>query len=149
MLQQSGTHANVSQKLAPAADSEEATLASKTAHQLPTSSHSMNNLWQCQSFVENLRSQLIDSWQCQMDINKMKSETIVPHSTKQSETIRTCSTNQIKQDKSSITFKLIVASISNNMLVHLLQCEMEINNTNNLVGFCHDNKPEQVTCSKH
>jgi hypothetical protein len=59
-LQQSGNHANVSQQLVPAADSEGATLASKTAHQLPTSSDSMNNLWQCQSFVDNVRSQLID-----------------------------------------------------------------------------------------
>ena len=128
-LQQLVTHANISQQLVPAADLEEATFVSKTAHQLPTSSHSMNYLWQCQSFVEDVRSQLIDSWQRQMEINKVKSEpfvshspfqryetiathatlsmrplqlmpqqseTIVPHSTKQSETIRTCSTNQIK-----------------------------------------------------
>jgi hypothetical protein len=63
LLQQSGTHANVSQQLVLAADSEGATLAPKTAHQLPTSSHSMNYLWQCQSFVDDVRSQLIDSWQ--------------------------------------------------------------------------------------
>jgi hypothetical protein len=43
-LQQLGTHANVSQQLVPAADSKGAILASKAAHQLPTSSHSMNNL---------------------------------------------------------------------------------------------------------
>ena len=69
-LQQSGTHANVSRQLVPAANSEGAQVASKTAHQLPTSSHSMNNLWQCQSFVDNVS---IDSWQCQMEINKVKS----------------------------------------------------------------------------
>jgi hypothetical protein len=119
-------------------------LASKTAHQLPTSSHSMNNLWQCQSCVDNVRSQLIYLWQCQMEINKVKSETIVPHSTKQSETIRTCPTNQIKQDKSSAIFKLVVAFLSNNVLVDLWQCRMETECTNNLVGFCHDNKSEQV-----
>jgi hypothetical protein len=45
-------------------------VASKTAHQLPTSSHSTNNLWQCQSFVDNVS---IDSWQCQMEIDKVKS----------------------------------------------------------------------------
>jgi hypothetical protein len=33
-LEQLGTHVNVSQQLVPAADSEGATLASKTAHQL-------------------------------------------------------------------------------------------------------------------
>ncbi len=32
-LQQSGTHTNVSQQLVPTADSEGATLATKTAHQ--------------------------------------------------------------------------------------------------------------------
>ncbi len=58
-LQQSGTHVNVSQQLVPAANFEGAKVASKTAHQLPTSSHSMNNLWQCQSFVGNVS---IDSW---------------------------------------------------------------------------------------
>ena len=69
-LQQSGTHANVSQQLVPAAYSEGAEVASKTAHQLPTSSHSTNNLWQCQSFVDNVS---IDSWQCRMEIDKVKS----------------------------------------------------------------------------
>jgi hypothetical protein len=69
-LQQSGTCANVSQQLVPAAASEGATLATKTAHQLTTCSHSMNNLWQCQSFVDAV---LIDSWQYQMEINKVKS----------------------------------------------------------------------------
>jgi hypothetical protein len=147
-LQQSGTHANVSQQLVPVTGSEGATLASKTAHQLPTLSHSMNNLWQCQSFVDNVRSQLIDSWQCQMEINKMKSKTIIPHSKKQSETIRTCSTNQIKQDTFPATFKLVVASVSNNVSVDLWQCQMEIESTNSLVGFCHGNKSEQVTCSE-
>ena len=70
-LQQSGTHANDSQQLVPAANSEGAKVASKTAHQLPTSSHSMNNLWQCQSFVDNVS---IDSWQCQMEIDTVKSK---------------------------------------------------------------------------
>ncbi len=42
-LQQSDTHADVSQQLVPAADSEGATLTTKTAHQLTTSSHLMNN----------------------------------------------------------------------------------------------------------
>jgi hypothetical protein len=65
-LQQLGTHANGSQQLVPAVDSEEATFASKTAHQLPTSSHSMSNLWKCQLFIDNVS---IDSWQCQMEIN--------------------------------------------------------------------------------
>jgi hypothetical protein len=69
-LQQSGTHANVSQQLVPAANSEGAKVASKTAHQLPASSHSMNKLWQCQSFVDNVS---INSWQCQMEIDNVKS----------------------------------------------------------------------------
>jgi len=69
-LQQSDTHANVIQQLVPAANSEEAKVASKTAHQLPTCSHSTNNLWQCQSFVDNVS---INSWQCRMEIDKVKS----------------------------------------------------------------------------
>jgi hypothetical protein len=44
----------------PAANSEGAKVAS----------HSMNNLWQCQSFVDNVS---IDSWQCQLEIDKVKS----------------------------------------------------------------------------
>jgi hypothetical protein len=44
-LQQSGNHANVSQQLVPAENSEGAKVASKTAHQLQTSSHAMNKLW--------------------------------------------------------------------------------------------------------
>jgi hypothetical protein len=135
-LQQSGNRANVSQQLVlPAADSKGATLASETAHQLPTSSRSINNLWQCQSFVDNVRSQLIDSWQRPMETNKVKSEPFASHST-----------NQIKQDKSSAIFKLVVASVLNNVLVDLWQCQMEIKSTNNLVGFCYNNKSEQVTC---
>jgi len=70
LLQQSGTHANVGQQLVPTANSEGAKVASKTAHQLQTSSHSMNKLLQCQSFVDNVP---IDSWQCQMEIDKVKS----------------------------------------------------------------------------
>jgi hypothetical protein len=68
-----------------------------------------------------------------MEINKVKSEPFA-----------SCSTNQIKQDKSSATFKLVVASVLNNVLVDLWQCQMEIESTNNLVGFCHDKKSEQV-----
>jgi hypothetical protein len=45
-------------------------LAMKTAHQLRTSLHSMNNLWQCQLFVDAVST---DSWQCQMEIYKEKS----------------------------------------------------------------------------
>jgi hypothetical protein len=70
-----------------------------------------------------------------MKINKVKSEPFA-----------SCSTNQIKQDKSSATFKLVVASVLNNVSVDLWQCQMEIKSTNNLVGFCHDNKSEQVAC---
>jgi hypothetical protein len=101
-LQQSGTHANVSQQLVPTVDSEGATLAPKTGHQQPTSSHSMNNLWHCQSFVDDVRFQLINLRQRQMEINKVKSEPFA-----------SCSTNQIKQDKSPATFKLVVASALN------------------------------------
>jgi hypothetical protein len=68
-LQQLGTHANVSQQSVPA-NSEGVKVASKTAHQLLTSYYAMNNLWQCQLFVDNV---LIDSWQCQMEIDKVKS----------------------------------------------------------------------------
>jgi hypothetical protein len=78
-LQQSGTSANVSQQLVPAANSEGAKVASKNAHQLPTSSHSTNR-------------QLM--WQSHMEIDKMKSnkrEPIASHSS-------------IKQDKSTPTF---------------------------------------------
>jgi hypothetical protein len=112
-LQQLGTYANVSQQLVPAANSEGAKVASKTAHQLPTSSvlinlwqcrmeidKPTNNSWQCQSFVDNV---LIDLWQCRMEIDKVKSnkrEQIASHSS-------------IKQDKSTPTFQLVVASVSN------------------------------------
>jgi hypothetical protein len=91
-----------------------------------------NQVWG-QSFVDNARSQLIDSWQCQMEINKVKSEPFA-----------SCSTNQIKQDKSTATFKLVVASVLNNVLVDLWQCRMEIGSTNNLVGFCHDKNQSKL-----
>jgi hypothetical protein len=82
----------------------------------PTSLCLMNNSRQSRSFIDNV---LIDSWQCQIEINKVKSkktksEPIASHSTIQSEPVASCSTNQIKQDKSSATFKLVVASFFNN-----------------------------------
>jgi hypothetical protein len=43
-LQQSGTHTIISQQLVPAANSVGVKVASKTAHQLPTSSHLTNNV---------------------------------------------------------------------------------------------------------
>ncbi len=79
-------------------------------------------------------SQLMPQW----------SETIITHSKKQSETIRICLINQINWDKSSATFKMVVASVSNNVLIDLWQCQMEIESTNNFVGFCHNKKSEQV-----
>ncbi len=69
-----------------------------------------------------------------MEINKVESEPIA-----------SCSTNQIKHDRSSAMFKLVVASLSNNVSTDLRQCQMEIKST---VGFCHNNKSEQVTCSE-
>jgi hypothetical protein len=39
-----------------------------------------NQVWG-QSFVDNVRSQLIDLWQCQMEINKVKSEPFASCST--------------------------------------------------------------------
>jgi hypothetical protein len=83
-----------------------------------------------------------------LQLMPQQSETIVSHPTKQSKTIRTCSTNQIKRDKFSARFKLVVASVSNNVSIDLWQCQMEIKSTNNLVGFCHDNTSEQVMCSE-
>jgi hypothetical protein len=44
----------------------------------------------------------------------MESKPITSHSTIQREPNTSCSTNQIKQDESSATFKLVVASISKN-----------------------------------
>ena len=72
-------------------------------------------------------------WQCQLEINKVKSkktksEPIATHSTIQSEPIAYRSTNQIKQVKSSATFKFVVASVFNNILIDSWQCQMEINN---------------------
>ncbi len=61
-----------------------------------------------------------------------------------SEPFASCSTNQGKQDKSSATSKLVVASVLNNVLVDLRQCQMGIESTNNLVGFCPDKKSERV-----
>ncbi len=49
-----------------------------------------------------------------MKSKKTKSEPITSHSTIQSEPIASRSPNQINQDKSSATFKLVVASFSNN-----------------------------------
>jgi hypothetical protein len=118
-LQQSGTHANVSQQLVPAANSEGSKVASKTAHQLPTSSFSMNNLWQCQLFVDNV---LIDSWQCQMEINKVKSMKIAQR------TIGSmCKSFQSRgpcHDKNS-------KQVGNGASTQLM-------------GFCHDKKSERV-----
>jgi len=122
-LQQSGTHANVSQQLVPAANSEGAKVASKTAHQLPTSSHSTNNLWQYQSFVDNVS---IDSWQCRMEIDKVKSM-----KTAQCAIGSKCKSFQSRghcYDKKS-------ERVGNSA-------------STQLVGFCHDNKSEQVTCSE-
>jgi hypothetical protein len=122
-LQQSGTHANVSQQLVPAANSEGAKVASKTAHQLPTSSHSMNNLWQCQSFVDNV---LIDWWQCQMEINKVKS---------------------MKTAQRAIGS--MCKSVQSRGPCHNKKSERVGNGASTqLVGFCHDNKSEQVMCSE-
>jgi hypothetical protein len=89
----------------------------------------MNNSRQSQSFVDDVS---IDSGQCQMEIYKVKSkktksEPIKSHSTIQSEPIASCSPNQIKQDKSSATFKVVFAFVFNNVSIDLWQCRIEIN----------------------
>jgi hypothetical protein len=96
----------------------------------PTSLCLMNNSRQSRLFVDNVP---IDLWQCRMEINKVKSkktksEPIASHSTIQSEPIVSCSPNQIKRDKSSATFKLVVAFVFNNVSIDSWQCRMEINN---------------------
>ncbi len=99
-LQQLGTHANVSQQLVPAADSEGATLASKTGHQLPTITTHATTSEPIVSHSPFQRHETIATHATKsmrpLQLMPQQSETIVPHSTKQSETIRTCSTNQIK-----------------------------------------------------
>jgi hypothetical protein len=110
---------NGHQQLTHSANSEGGRLASlllsghKSVGIQPTSLYLTNNSWQSQLFVDDVS---IDSWQCQMEIDKVKSketksEPISSHSTIQSEPIASHSPNQIKQDKSSATFKLVVASV--------------------------------------
>ena len=116
---------NHRQPLTHAANSERDALASlllpvhKSVGIQPLSLHLTNKSRRCQSFVDNV---LIDSWQCQMETDKVKSkkmesEPIASHSTIQSEPIASHSTNQNKQDKTSATFKLVVASIFNNISI--------------------------------
>jgi hypothetical protein len=90
----------------------------------------MNNSRQSRSFIDDVS---IDSWQCQIEIDKVKSkktknEPITSHSTIKSESIASRSTNQIKRDKSSATFKLVVAFVFNKISIDSWQCQMEINN---------------------
>ena len=68
---------------------------------------------QIRSFVDDAS---IDSWKFQ---KKTESEPIASHSTTQREPNISCSTNQIKRDESSTTFKLFVASVPNNYVLSL------------------------------
>ncbi len=127
---------NGCQQITHSANSEGGRLASlllsghKSVGIQPMSLYLTNNLRQSQLFVGNVS---IDSWQCQMEINKVKSkktksEPNASHSIIQSEPIASCSPNQIKWDKSSARFKLVVASVFNNILIDSWHCQMEINN---------------------
>jgi len=103
---------NHRQQLTHAANSERDLLASLL---LPVN----KSVWmQIRSFVDDAS---IDLWKCQMEIDKVKSkktesEPIASHSTTQREPNISCSTNQIKCDESSTTFKfkLFVAFVPNN-----------------------------------
>ncbi len=80
----------------------------------PTSLHLTNKSRQSPSFIDDVS---IDSWQCQMEIDTVKSKItesgpITSCSTIQREPNISHSTNQIKRNESSATFKLVVASVS-------------------------------------
>ncbi len=85
-----------------------------------------NNLWQCQTFVNNV---LIDSWQCQMEINDVKSQSIKWQcriNIVDLKLLLSCSIDHSWQcrsdfniplsivDQSSSIFQLVVASLNNN-----------------------------------
>jgi hypothetical protein len=140
-LQQLGTHANVSQQLIPAANSEGVKVASKTAHQLPTSSHSTNNLWQCQSFVDNV---LIDSWQCLMKIDKVKSmktaQRAIGSKCKSYQSCGHCYDKNSEQVGNSASTQL-VGSCHGKKSERVGNCA-----STQLVGSCHDKKSERAGC---
>jgi hypothetical protein len=138
-LQQSCTHANVSQQLVLAANSKGAKVASKTAHQLSTSSHSTKNLWQCQSFVDNMS---INSWQCQIEMDKVKSMKTAQRAI--GSKCKSCQSHGHCYDKKS---KRVGNSASTQFVgsCHDIKSEQVGNSASTqLVGSCHDNKSQQV-----
>jgi hypothetical protein len=110
---------NGCQQLTHSANSEGGRLVSlllsgrKSVGIQPTSLHLTKKSRQSPMFVDDVS---IDSWQCQMEIDTVKSKITGPShlscSTIQREPNISHSTNQIKQNESSATFKLVVASVS-------------------------------------